>query len=131
LSFRGAGGQRPSVPEGHSGHIESTGDPAGWFDRTQFVFPEAGFLGNLGRGTGTGDGVVTFDATPTKNTYFTSSKYLQFRFELFNALNHANFANPGRPAVFNNRGAVNQNAGRITSTSTRNRQIQLSLKFYF
>jgi hypothetical protein len=131
LSARGSGGQRPSVPEGHDGKIESTGDPTGWFDRTQFIFPEAGFLGNLGRGTGTGDGLLTFDTTLSKNIYFSGSRYLQFRADLFNALNGTNFSNPGRPAVFDRQGRINPSAGRLTSTSTRNRQLQLSLKFYF
>jgi hypothetical protein len=131
LSARGAGGQRPSVQDGASGKIESTGDPDQWFDLGQFIFPEAGFLGNLGRGTGRGDNIVTFDTTVTKNTYITSSKYVQFRFELFNALNAVNFSNPGRPAVFNAQGVINPNAARLTSTSVRARQLQLSLKFYF
>jgi hypothetical protein len=131
LSARGAGGQRPAVPEGHSGKIESTGDPDAWFDKSQFIFPEAGFLGNLGRGTGTGDNVFTFDTTLTKNTYITASKYVQFRFELFNFLNSVNFSNPGRPAVFNAQGQINPNGSRITSTSVRAKQIQLSVKFYF
>ena len=93
--------------------------------------PGGWFLGNLGRGTGTGDSIFTFDTTLTKNTYITSSKYVQFRFELFNALNEVNFSNPGRPAVFNAQGVINPNGSRLTSTSTRSRQIQLSVKFYF
>jgi hypothetical protein len=131
LSARGAGGQRPSVAEGNSGKIEGTGNPDQWFDPAQFIFPEAGFLGNLGRGTGTGDHVVTFDTTLTKNTYITSRKYVQFRFELFNAANGVNFGNPGRPAIFDSQGRVNLNGFRLTGTAVRARQVQLSLKFYF
>ncbi|MBI4481276.1 MAG: TonB-dependent receptor [Acidobacteria bacterium] len=130
LSSRGAGGQRPDVLPGRN-KIPSTGAPGRWFDPGAFLFPAAGFLGNLGKGTGVGDGVVTFDTTIQKNTYIDEERYLQFRLELFNVLNHANFSNPGRPVVFDRQGRVPGNVGRITSTATKNRQVQLSLKFIF
>ena len=129
LTGRTPGGQKPSVAG--SGRIESTGEPSQWFSTDQFIFPDAGYLGNLGRNTGTGDGRVTFDTTFTKNTYIDETRYLQFRVELFNILNHANFSNPGRPSVFDEDGVAVEGAAEIESTQTTNRQIQLSLKLVF
>ena len=55
---------------------------------------------------------------------------LQFRAEVFNALNHPNLAIPGARTVFNNSGAVGS-AGLITATTTSSRQVQFGLKLTF
>ena len=61
---------------------------------------------------------------------------VQFRVELFNALNRANFAQPllnantgggAMEAIFQN-GQPNPQFGQIVSTQVPNRQIQLALK---
>jgi len=97
----------------------------------------------------------------TKAHFLGEQGNVQFRVEFFNLLNHANFSNPnatiaslGAPAqiqcgpqfpVVNPSNktapscqfgsssvlAVNSTAGQITSTITRSRQIQLSLKVIF
>jgi len=51
----------------------------------------------------------------------------QFRAEIFNIINHPNFAPPDSNALYDNTGAP-QGAGTITSTQTTSRQIQLALK---
>jgi len=129
LSGRDPGGQRPSVTG--SGRIVSTGDSDHWFSPDQFIEPDAGFLGNLGRNTGRGDSRVTFDTTLTKTTYIDETRSIQFRAEFFNILNQANFRNPGRPEVFTGKGKISSNFGEIDATQTTSRQIQLSLKFIF
>jgi hypothetical protein len=53
---------------------------------------------------------------------------LQLRLEAFNLLNHTNLALPDAN-IFNSNGTVRGAAGRITSTSTTSRQIQLGVKF--
>jgi len=54
---------------------------------------------------------------------------VQFRAEFFNILNHANFAPPlSNNAVFGETGAPIGAAGRITSTQTSSRQIQLGIR---
>ncbi|MBI3939294.1 MAG: hypothetical protein HY315_00530 [Acidobacteria bacterium] len=54
----------------------------------------------------------------------------QFRFEIFNLFNCANFGIPDLN-VYDNRGRANASAGRIRDTSTTSRQIQVGMKFMF
>jgi hypothetical protein len=54
----------------------------------------------------------------------------QFRLEAFNAFNWVNFGLPDA-VIFNAGGNRNPTAGRIRSTSTPARQIQLGFKFTF
>jgi hypothetical protein len=57
---------------------------------------------------------------------------MQFRTEIFNVLNHANFQIPAVTTIFvgDNPTPV-ANAGQVTSTANAARQIQFSLKFIF
>jgi hypothetical protein len=56
---------------------------------------------------------------------------VQFRWEIFNIANHANFnpPPPGFRQIFLVTGAVNANAGLLNATSTTSRQMQFALKF--
>jgi hypothetical protein len=56
---------------------------------------------------------------------------IQFRAEMFNIINHANFSLPIEPDntdVFDSNGASTGTEGLITTTSTDSRQIQFALK---
>ena len=66
------------------------------FDRTAFVLPASnrGFYGNSGRFILTGPGNMTWNAGVHKNWALTEQSRMQFRWELFNAFNRANFNNP-------------------------------------
>ncbi|HLB89229.1 MAG TPA: TonB-dependent receptor [Terriglobales bacterium] len=119
-----------------------TGDPNGWFNPLMFRLAPAGFLGNAGRGTLRGPGLSTWDLSLNKDTAlpFLESAKLQFRAEIFNILNHANFSIPasiGRAfvgALTDPAGASEApipNVGRITTTATSSRQIQVALKVIF
>ena len=55
----------------------------------------------------------------------TERQYLDFRMEMFNALNHASWGAPGRDIT--NPGAF----GQITSQVQNPRNIQFGLKYYF
>ena len=95
--------------------------------------PAAGFLGTVGRDILRGPGLANLDYSLVKDTslrFLGESGKLQFRAELFNILNHANFATPNRSvfAGIQNVEAPLANAGTITSTSAAARQIQLALK---
>jgi hypothetical protein len=90
-------------------------------------------MGNAGRNTFTGPGLFTVDTSLTKNTHIRSISEnfnLQLRFEVFNILNHANFRPPTGAAgqVFNASFAANSTAGRLLTTATTPRQIQLGVK---
>ena len=88
--------------------------------------PNSGFYGNLGRDTLIGPGLATWDFSAVKDTAIRERMSLQFRAEIFNLLNRANFNTPNL-IVFTPSG-VSGTAGAITSTSTTARQVQFGLK---
>jgi len=118
---------RPFVNPSFTGPV-ILGSPNKWFNPAAFLAPpnNSGFYGNLGRDTLIGPGVATWDVSVMKDTRIRETTTLQFRAELFNILNHANFNSPS--AVTFTPTGVSPTAGLITSTSTSSRQIQLGLK---
>jgi len=118
---------RPFLNPDFTGPVIS-GKPSQWFNPTAFLAPPAnsGFYGNLGRDTYTGPGLATWDFSAVKDTLIHERWSLQFRAEIFNLLNRANFNTPNL-IVFTPSG-VSGTAGAITSTSTTARQIQFGLK---
>ncbi len=107
------------------------GKPDKWFDPNAFLAPantpaNGGFYGNVGRDTITGPGLATWDFSALKDTRISERLNLQFRAEIFNLLNRANFNLPNS-VVFTPSG-VSPTAGAITSTSTTSRQVQFGLK---
>ena len=104
------------------------GKPNQWFNPAAFLAPppNSGFYGNLGRDTLTGPGLATWDFSALKETALSERVNLQFRAEIFNLLNRANFNTPNL-IVFTPTG-VSGTAGAITSTSTTARQVQFGLK---
>ena len=105
-----------------------TGNPSQWFNPAAFLQPPAnsGFFGNLGRDTLNGPGLATWDFSALKNTALSERLTVQFRAELFNLLNRANFNTPNL-IVFTPTG-LSGTAGAITSTSTTSRQVQFAVK---
>jgi hypothetical protein len=107
------------------------GSPNKWFDPNAFVAPSnipanGGFYGNVGRDTVVGPGLATWDFSALKDTRITERLSIQFRAEIFNLLNRANFNLPN--AVVFTPSGVSPTAGAITSTSTTSRQVQFGLK---
>ena len=60
-----------------------------------FAVPQAGTFGNLHRNAVTGPGFKQFDLLFNRRIPIREHLNLEFRTEIFNILNHANFANPG------------------------------------
>jgi hypothetical protein len=92
----------------------------------------ANIRGNLGRDVAIGPPLFNFNFSVYKNNYIrkiSESANLQFRAEMFNVLNHANFAPSGNLSPFNGDGTPTSSFGQITSTQGDNRVIQLALKF--
>ena len=119
---------RPFVNPNFHGSI-ILGKPSQWFNPGAFLAPPAnsGFWGNLGRDTLTGPGLGTWDFSAFKDTKIRERMDIEFRAELFNLLNRANFNTPNL-ITFTPAG-VSGTAGAITSTSTTSRQVQFALKF--
>jgi len=110
------------------------GKPNQWFDPTAFIAPSnnSGFFGNVGRDTYIGPGLATWDFSVLKETHIFESLNLQFRAEIFNLLNRANFNTPNLITHVLLPGTTtpvqSPAAGVITSTSTWARQVQFGLK---
>jgi hypothetical protein len=107
------------------------GNPGQWFNPNAFLAPantaaNGGFYGNVGRDTLIGPGLATWDFSVLKDTHIRERLNLQFRAEIFNLLNRANFNLPN--AVVFTPSGVSPTAGVITSTSTTSRQVQFGLK---
>jgi hypothetical protein len=107
------------------------GNPNQWFNPAAFLAPantpaNGGFYGNVGRDTLIGPGLATWDFSVLKDTRIRERLNLQFRAEIFNFLNRANFNQPN--AVVFTPSGVSPTAGVITSTSTTSRQVQFGLK---
>ncbi len=116
-----AGTLRPDV----TGPISILGGVDAWFDTS--VFAAVPRSGNLGRNVVIGPAFNNTDFSITKNTKIGESVRLQFRTEIFDIFNHANFSQPGNVVG-------TPSFGRITSTrfptgeSGSSRQIQFGMK---
>jgi hypothetical protein len=101
-------------------------------------FPQCFNLrGNAGRNILIGPGVTSLDFSLFKNNHIRriSERFnLQFRAEIFNILNHPNFAPPIQGVntdVFDGTGTPNPTAGLLTKTTTTAREIQFAVKIIF
>ncbi len=121
---------RPFVNPAFTGPV-ILGTSAKWFNPSAFLAPantaaNGGFYGNVGRDTLIGPSLATWDFSALKDTRIREQLNLQFRAEIFNILNRANFNQPN--AVVFTPSGVSPTAGVITSTSTTSRQVQFGLK---
>ena len=104
-------------------HVISSVDR--WFDTSVFVPVER--FGNLGRNVVIGPRFNNTDLSVTKNIMIGERTRIQFRTELFDLFNHANFGQPGNIVG-------SPNFGRVTSTRFptgefgSSRQIQFAIK---
>ena len=124
---------RPFVNPSFTGPVVS-GKPGQWFNPAAFIAPPStgGFYGDAGRDTVMGPGLATWDFSVLKDTTIRERLHLQFRMEIFNLLNRANFNTPNlivfTPPTASNPTGVSGTAGAITSTATTARQVQFALK---
>ena len=87
--------------------------------------PALGALGNAGVGVLRAPSFFNMDASIGKKFNLREKQYIDFRLELFNALNHVSWGPPARDIT--NPGAF----GQITSQVQNPRNLQFGLKYYF
>jgi hypothetical protein len=127
------GSERPNLAPGFSNN-PLLRSPKQWFDPNAFQLQPDGAFGNLGRDTVRGPNYFDFDAGIFRTLTWTERYSCQLRFEVFNLLNHSNFAVPdfaNRWVFLDASGTINPQAGRITQTVSSSRQLQLAIRFNF
>ena len=112
------------------GPVSYPGTSEQWFDPSAFVLPPVGIFGNARRNSLRAPGVKVLDLSVLKNVPM-GRMVAQFRVEAFNVFNWVNLGLPSANVLFNTDGTRFAGAGRITSTSTPARQVQLGLKLTF
>jgi len=144
--------RRPDLVAGVNPYLSGGGDPRFFLNPAAFAIPRPGAYGNLSRNALYGPSFHQFDMTLQKRFHLTERTNIEFRTEVYNIFNKANFANPpvtlgedlpptnggtgiqpGQPFVATRQGAfglVNSTVGRTVGLGT-NRQIQFALRFNF
>jgi hypothetical protein len=97
-----------------------------WFKTSDFAQPTNPVrLGNCGRNTMTGPGLVQFDFNLTRSfNYFGEGRRVELRWDMLNVFNHTNLGIP-------NSDVTSGQFGQITSLSGDARVMQFALKAYF
>jgi hypothetical protein len=132
----GIGQDRPSYAPGYGPENAVLGRPDQWFDPRAFVLQPAGTFGNTGRGDFIGPNLRTLDLALTKQARWSrllGGSHFELRIEAFNVLNRTNFGSPELRAFA---GQADNEAplatfGRISTTVTSARQIQLGVRIIF
>jgi hypothetical protein len=107
------------------------GTPTLWFDPCAFSLQPAGFLGNAGRHILRGPALATVDLSVAKDIDLKALGRLEFRVEVFNLLNRANFDLPNFVVFSGTAPTPLASAGVVTSTATTARQVQLAVRYEF
>jgi hypothetical protein len=117
------------TPEYNGGPLEINTNPRSGrseFNTAAFAPETLGQLGNASRRFFYGPGINNWDMTLNKSLRLSESKSLEFRFEAFNAFNHAQFYGPASVD-----GEVNDpHFGQVVSAAAP-RLVQLATKFSF
>jgi outer membrane receptor protein involved in Fe transport len=119
-----------TLGNGWNTRAHTVGDPeltdpntAAWFNTGAFAAPPRLAYGSSGLGIIEGPGRHILDFGLMKNFRWSEARYVQFRWEMYNAFNHVNYNNPGT--------TLDTSAfGRILSAQSA-RTMQLGLKVVF
>jgi hypothetical protein len=132
------GVSRPDVVPGKPVWIQDSTKPGGKrLNPAAFAAPTTPRQGNLARNSIQGFGVSQFDLSAARQFSFTERWRLQLRGDMFNLLNHPNFANPvsflSSPQFGISTQTLNQGLGGLTALYQVGgpRSVQLSLKLLF
>ncbi|MCI0418279.1 MAG: hypothetical protein L0312_03480, partial [Acidobacteria bacterium] len=116
------GYMRPNYLGGDIKLAKPTADK--WFNTAAFGVPAAFTFGSAGRHILRRDGLQNYDLSIFRQFPILESKSLEFRAEMFNALNSINYGTP-------NGNILSANFGKVFGTAIQPRQIQMALKFIF
>ena len=111
--------------------------PGQWYNANMFALQPVGTIGNVGRNVLTEPGLATVDFSINKDTSWAllgDRGKVQFRTEIFNALNRANFGPVHVGGLFSGTATdvvERPNYDGIDAASTPGRTIQFSLKILF
>jgi len=134
---------RPDLVPGVDTRCPNFSVPECQFNAAAFSNPGDGVFGNAGRNLLRGPGFAQVDFSVFKNTKLTETSSVQFRAEIFNLFNHANFADPSGGLVRGDNNSLRPTAffGQSISTVGNQlggllgyggpRQIQFSLRYLF
>jgi hypothetical protein len=140
--------RRPDLVAGVDPYV---GNDRNSLNPAAFAIPKPGTFGNLPRNAFKGPDFWQFDAILAKRIPLTEGTSVEFRAEVFNVLNHANFANPAstlnnalgtgsnqlQPGQAFTQSAAGSTFGLLRQTVERtvglgtNRQLQFALRFVF
>lgn len=120
---KGCGTGAGAIPAG-----TPLGTWAHYFDPCAFSLPVAGTFGDVSRGALTGPGLFDIDTSFFKKITITERVSMQFRAEMFNVFNHANYFYPN--AIVFQGSNYSSTAGQL-SAAANPRQLQLALKLIF
>lgn len=120
----GSGSQFYNLVGDSSAKVTPFTNSAVWFNAAAFAIPAQGTLGKQPRNSIRGPGFSAWDMGLRKNIKTFEAQVLQFRFEVFDILNHPNWSNP---VVDPTSGSF----GLITGKTNDTRQLQLALKYIF
>jgi hypothetical protein len=123
-SNTGIGYDRPNATGQYSVLSRDVRNPDRWFNTAAFALQPSGTFGTAGRNTVITPGSIQLDFSAHKEFRIVENHALQFRFEAFNLPNHPNWGNPDLSFT-------SQTFGRINSTRTNMREIQIALKYTF
>src|SRR6267378_3650807 len=123
-SSTGIGYDRPNATGQYAVLPRDVRNPDRWFNTDAFKLQPSGTFGTAGRNTIITPGSIQLDFSAHKEFRIVENHALQFRFETFNLPNHPNWGNPDISIT-------SQTFGRINSTRTNMREIQVALKYMF
>src|SRR5262249_19132687 len=105
-----------------------------WFNPAAFAAPTAGTFGNSPPNAFRNPGEQQWDIALFKNFRVANTQKVQFRAEIFNFINHPNWANVAGSTTtsgFITVDPTNANFGRVISKTDARREMQLSLRYMF
>ena len=133
-SFTGAATLRPSVTgpvqTGFSPSSNGNATFVGYIQNPTVFYDQGAAYGNLGRNVIIGPGFANVDIALMKQTMIREKIRLEIRADAFDALNHANFGQPGVTAGTSTFGLIS-NTRYPTGDSGSSRQMQVAMKLVF